>query len=332
MISVIVPVYNIELYIERCIRSILDQTYQQFELILVDDGSTDDSGKICDYYTQKDKRCRVIHQDNRGPSEARNTGLEECSPNSQYVTFIDGDDFVHPLYLECLLKAITGGDIDMAMCLLKYSPSQEVSPDPVDANFGVENISRELLFAGNFGRKSYGDKSLKIMPLMVVWGKLYKRNLVIGERFKRILTEDAEYNTRIYLKAKKTVLVDQYLYYYLRRPDSLTSISTSSVYYTRLFSIPAFRCCLSHIPMHEKKLRSFAVLRMYKAILSTRYNLGTDDRICKRYFTSLIRKTWPEFIINPHINALNKVVLGFFLQFPLAYRLYRKITAVKFRR
>ena len=331
MISIIVPIYNIELYIERCIRSILDQTYQQFELILVDDGSTDDSGKICDYYTQKDKRCRVIHQDNRGPSEARNTGLKECSPNCQYVTFIDGDDFVHPLYLECLLKAITSGDIDMAMCLLKYSPSQEVSPDPVDANFCIENISRELLFAGNFGKKNYGNNFLRAMPLMVVWGKLYKRNLVINERFKRILAEDVEYNTRIYLKVKKTVLINQYLYYYLRRPNSLTSVSTSSVYYTRLFIIPAFKCSLSHIPMHDKKLRSFAMLRLYKAILSTRYNLSTDDRIFKRYFTSLIRKTWPEFIINPHVNAFYKGVLSIFLHFPLSYQLYRKIIAVKYR-
>ena len=329
MISIIVPVYNIELYIERCIRSILDQTYEQFELILVDDGSTDDSGKICDYYMQKDKRCRVIHQDNRGPSEARNTGLKECSPNCRYVTFIDGDDFVHPLYLESLLKAITSEDIDIAMCLLRYSLSQEISPDPVDTNFCIEDISQELLFAGNFGRKNYGNRYLRIIPLMVVWGKLYKRDLVINERFKRILVEDVEFNTRIYLKVKRAVLINQYLYYYLRRPNSLTSTSSS---HTRLFIIPAFKYSLSHIPMHDKKLRSFAMLRMYKAILSTRYNLGINDRLCKRYCTNLIRKTWPEFITNPHIHVFYKGGLSLFLQFPSSYQLYRKIIADKYNR
>lgn len=325
MISIIVPVYNIEVYLERCIRSILDQTYQQFELLLVDDGSTDDSGKICDHYMQKDKRCRVIHQDNRGPSDARNTGLKECSPDCRYITFIDGDDFVHPLYLESLLKAITSGDIDIAMCLLKYSLSQEISPAPVDTNFCIEDISQRLLFAGNFGGENYGNRNLRIIPFMAVWGKLYKRDLVINERFKRILTEDVEFNTRVYLKVKKTVLVNQYLYYYLRRPDSLTSISTSSMYFTRLYIIPAFKYSLSHIPMHNKELRSFAMLRLYKAILSTRYNLSINDGICKRYCTNLVRRTWPEFIRNPHINVFYKGVFSFFLQFPLSYRLYRKI-------
>ena len=91
MISIIVPIHNIEPYIESCIKSILNQTYKHLELILVDDGRTDNSGLICDNYMKKDKRCKVIHQDNSGSSEARNTGLKECSPESGYLTFIDGD-------------------------------------------------------------------------------------------------------------------------------------------------------------------------------------------------------------------------------------------------
>ena len=105
-ISVIVPVYKVEKYIHRCVCSILNQTYTDFELILVDDGSPDNSGKICDEYAVKDNRIKVIHKDNGGLSSARNAGLDwvfEFS-DSQFITFIDSDDYVDKNYLYLLLK------------------------------------------------------------------------------------------------------------------------------------------------------------------------------------------------------------------------------------
>ena len=100
LISIIVPVYKAEKHLSECIDSIISQTYENFELILIDDGSPDNSGKICDEYAEKDKRIRAIHKENGGVSSARNTGLDNAS--GEYITFIDSDDFVDKQYLEKL--------------------------------------------------------------------------------------------------------------------------------------------------------------------------------------------------------------------------------------
>ena len=113
-ISVIVPVYKVESYLPSCIESVLSQTYPCFELILVDDGSPDHCGEICDAYARKDDRVRVIHQKNAGLSAARNAGLEIAS--GTYVTFVDSDDAIHPQMLERLIKAIQTTDANMSLC------------------------------------------------------------------------------------------------------------------------------------------------------------------------------------------------------------------------
>ncbi|MDR0422523.1 MAG: glycosyltransferase, partial [Proteiniphilum sp.] len=109
MISVIVPVYNVEKYLRKCLESILAQTYTSFELLLVNDGSTDGSGQICDEYAQKDSRVQVFHQENKGVSRARNLGLERAK--GKWVAFIDSDDWVDSTYLEHLLE----GDEDVEL-------------------------------------------------------------------------------------------------------------------------------------------------------------------------------------------------------------------------
>ena len=112
LITIIVPIYNVENYLANCIDSILEQTYQNFELILVDDGSTDKSGQICDEYSIKDNRLRVIHKKNEGVNEARLSGLEIS--RGAFVTFIDSDDYVSPLYIECLYKPIIEKNVAMS--------------------------------------------------------------------------------------------------------------------------------------------------------------------------------------------------------------------------
>ena len=117
-ISIIVPVYQVEKYIRQCIESILAQTFTDFELILVDDGSKDNSGKICDEYAEKDKRIRVIHKENDGLSDARNKGLDNASGN--YFMFVDGDDYISPNMAECLYKKISEAKADIAACNYRY--------------------------------------------------------------------------------------------------------------------------------------------------------------------------------------------------------------------
>lgn len=115
MISVIVPVYNVEEYLPTCIESILNQTYKDLEILLIDDGSTDNSGKICDKYAKEDGRCIVVHQPNKGVSEARNTGLKHAT--GEYISFIDGDDYIHPQMLEILYNEIKKTSSILQWCL-----------------------------------------------------------------------------------------------------------------------------------------------------------------------------------------------------------------------
>lgn len=118
VISIVVPVYNTEVYLRRCVDSILDQSFTDFELLLVDDGSTDGSSSICDEYAAKDSRVSVIHQCNAGVSAARNAGLAYAFSESetQYLTFIDSDDFVAPTYLYTLYQALLDNNADISVC------------------------------------------------------------------------------------------------------------------------------------------------------------------------------------------------------------------------
>ena len=121
-ISIIVPVYNVEPYIGKCLDSILEQTYSNYEVLLIDDGSTDNSGVICDEYSALDGRFRVFHQKNSGVSAARNFAL--IRSEGAYIMFVDSDDFIHPQMLEILYTNLNSGEYDFAMCNYK-----QVSPD-----------------------------------------------------------------------------------------------------------------------------------------------------------------------------------------------------------
>lgn len=133
LITVIVPVYKVEAYLERAILSVLNQTYQNLQIILVDDGSPDNCGSICDAYEKKDSRIRVIHKKNGGLSDARNAGLEAAE--GDYIAFLDSDDFIAPFFLETLMEALLSTGSDVALCpyqVVKESGMTEFMPPPED--------------------------------------------------------------------------------------------------------------------------------------------------------------------------------------------------------
>ncbi len=149
-ISIIVPVYNVEKFLPRCIDSILEQTYTNFELILVDDGSPDNCGRICDEYVEKDSRVAVIHQKNGGLSAARNAGLDWAFENSdsEWITFIDSDDWVHPLYLECLYNACIMNNLEIAVCNYLRTDKEELFHSDVPV---FETIMPGYLWQNRYG-------------------------------------------------------------------------------------------------------------------------------------------------------------------------------------
>ena len=174
IISVIVPVYNVEKYLKRCVDSILNQTFTDFELILVDDGSNDKSINICDEYVDLDSRVHVIHQDNKGQAFARNLGIEKSK--GDYIAFIDSDDVVHPQYLEILYNACKKNKCDLSCCCsFEFSDYKKISFDKDIVTASSMLTIDEKLLEKLFYSKEY--------LYGVVWGKLIKKEIVLRNLF-----------------------------------------------------------------------------------------------------------------------------------------------------
>ena len=211
LISVIVPVYNVESYVAECIESIQNQTYMNLEIILVNDGSTDASGDICDKYAAYDERIQVIHKENAGVSAARNTGIE--SANGDYIGFVDSDDYIAPTMYEDMLKLMAEHDLDIIECTAFRNNG--------DTNIeGCNDGSLEI-----FNR----DEALKMAMydcFVAVWSQLYKRRVIsdvrfpVGRKF-----EDSAVSYLFIANTKRVGHINRCLYYYRLNPNSTTQTS-----------------------------------------------------------------------------------------------------------
>ena len=187
-ISVIVPVYNVEQYLERCVDSIINQTYTNLEIILVNDGSTDNSGKLCDELAKKDERIRVIHKENGGLSDARNRGIDEAE--SDLVGFIDSDDYIDSDMYEVLLKNLNNTDADLSMCAL-YDVYNN-TPEAQVANKETWELSSEQAIKMVM--------EAKILSVTAV-NKLYRKSLFSDLKFEvGKIAEDAFIMVKLLLK------------------------------------------------------------------------------------------------------------------------------------
>ena len=209
-ISVIVPVYNVQKYIKKCINSIINQTYSNLEIIIVNDGSTDNSGTICEYYTAQDDRIIFINQENQGLSMARNNALDIAT--GEYIGFVDSDDWIEPDMFFTLYTIAVENDADISMCNFYYThDSGYKSPfsnetTGIKVLTGVHKITNNIRIANNF-----------------VWNKLYRRHLFNETRFpKNKLYEDIFLVYKLIDNANKMVTTSQCEYYYLRRESGIT--------------------------------------------------------------------------------------------------------------
>ena len=203
LISVIVPIYNVENYLKECIESIISQTYTNIELILVDDGSTDKSGEICDKYAEKDKRIEVIHKKNAGVSAARNTGLESAS--GEYIAFVDSDDYIDKTMLEVLANLLEMNEADVAMCAFERFSV----PKTEKGNMEIKTFDRDELI--EFFVKRLGEYYI----VNSVWGRLYKAEVIKELRFKEgRINEDILYTAQVLLTVNKAVYTLEKLYHY----------------------------------------------------------------------------------------------------------------------
>lgn len=217
MISVIVPVYNVYEYLDECIESICNQTYKDLEIILVDDGSTDKSGSLCDYYSQRDARIRVIHQENQGLSEARNKGVLKAK--GEYIIFIDSDDRIHSMMIQALYDAVELNRAELAICSHRIiQESEEKESLYRDLKGGPCNI--EVLSGRECVQKIYSEQSL---DMVVAWNKIYKKSMFDELRYPADRLHEDEFITyKILYPLKRCVYLKIPLYEYRMRNGSIT--------------------------------------------------------------------------------------------------------------
>ena len=218
LISVMIPIYNSEKYIGRCIESVIKQSYKNLEIILIDDGSTDNSGKICDKYGKKDNRIKVFHEKNSGVAASRNKALDLAG--GKYLIFVDSDDFIFPEMIEILHDDIEEYDTQMAVS------------DYIEGNgndFSYEDLSGqlEILFGEEKYRKLFDENKLSFI---VPWGRLYKRELFNGLRYPNGKIHEDEYIAHYILERAESISYSRSKFYYYFKEDEGDSSITQSYF------------------------------------------------------------------------------------------------------
>lgn len=275
LVSIIVPVYNLENYIEKCIESLSNQTYGKIEIILVNDGSSDKCGEICEKWAEKDNRVKVIHKENGGLSSARNCGIDNAT--GEYIMFVDGDDFISETMVEKLYSSLTENDADMSVCSFRNiyedgTPVCEMDNDnPItDAVMTAEDMYRALLKKGNW-------------YYIVTWNKLYKREIWDDIRYPLgKIHEDEFVIGDIVSKTKRIATVSDRLYMYIQRRGSITNkgytVKRLDVFDALIHRVEMYLD--SNIADDITVLQTIAVLKqLYESYRKT----GKDGEFSERY-------------------------------------------------
>ena len=209
LISVIVPVYKVEDYLDRCIESIVNQTYTNLEIILVDDGSPDNCPTLCDEWANKDDRIKVIHKENGGLSDARNAGLAIAT--GEHIAFVDSDDWIDINYISYLFDALVKNNADIAVC--NYCETYDDNIKTTSNNYRIQTFD-------NY--ETMKNQSESNYFKAVVWNKLYKKSLLVPNSFKvGKYHEDEFFTYKILAKSAKVVHIDSELYFYYQRNGSI---------------------------------------------------------------------------------------------------------------
>ena len=298
LISVIVPVYKVEPWLERCVDSIRSQVYRNLEIILVDDGSPDRCGEICDNLALEDDRIRVIHRGNGGLSAARNTGIDAC--RGEYIGFVDSDDAIHPEMYSRLYADIRDNGTLLAFCQPMVCYGSDISFPPAEAR--VECLSGEEVI-----RKSLG-KSIWFSA----WTKLYHRSLFDGLRYPEGRTnEDYPVTMRIYGRCGRVAVDYNKLYAYCKRADSITTSSVSEKTFDQVVSAEEALLFIREAYPGCAPLAARTLLASCSGVLlKTDGPRAAEFRNKRDEVFSVIRRYYPSERSNPHLSFSQKCILG----------------------
>ena len=318
-LSIIVPVYNAEKYLDRTIKNILEQTFTDFELLLIDDGSKDCSGSICDNWSKKDSRIKVIHQENTGVGGARNTGLDIAQ--GEYIGFVDNDDLIHPQMYEILLGIAEKENADIVMSFAALvNENEEVRFDSLDLySINYKKVDALYLYSSLY------SSSITDGPYRSIWNKIYKNSIIGNVRFPLIGAEDAVFNNRIYGLTEVFVLLDNdvNLYFWIQRQTSQYH-DLNSGYQVQMLN--------SQVQMAfelEESFPEYSYLAKEKAmriVLSTRYNFRNTQYKgqVKNDIRNNIKPLMKMFVSDKRIAFVHKIGLLLFYYLPFTYSLFRK--------
>lgn len=322
IISIIIPVYNVEKYLKRCIDSILNQTFKEFELILVNDGSTDNCGKICNMYKRKDKRISVIHKKNSGLSSARNVGLDLAK--GKYIAFVDSDDYINKNMYEILYSNLIKTDADISICNFQYVNDTSI----ININQSIDNYG--YLIFNNI--EALNELYLEnYVNMVVAWNKLYKKELFEDLRYAEgRIHEDEFIIHELLYKSKKIVCTNAELYYYLKRQGSITQFDFNL---KKLDAVYAFKERIEFF--REKKLIELQFKAQQKYIYSFFLNyykakINLDN--CNKELIKLkndYNRNLIFVLINPYFIWREKVLFILFFINPKFYEVYHKIKGIR---
>ena len=310
LVSVIVNVYNCKEYLPTSLGCVRQQTYQNLEVILVDDCSTDGSGEFCDEYCKHDKRFRVIHHEkNTGVSGPRNTGLKNAQ--GEYVYFLDGDDYMHAEMIERLYVAIRETGAKLAVCDLSRTSSLTNDIHRLVPDYKCELIPTEQVIFEMLSRVE--------LKWCVVWNKLYKRSLIEGLFFNDYYSiQDQDFNIRVYQRIEEAAFIPESLYWYFQNPDSLQR--NASLTAKRFYLNTKYRFqMLEHVlpGKNNKKYRAWIIGYGFREILDRREReRGTDyeDRF-EQMSREIVNSNRQEFLCSPYINLYKKIRFCFYWDF-----------------
>lgn len=320
MISVIVPIYKVENYLAACVDSILNSTYKDLEVILIDDGSPDGCGAICDRYAEKDSRVRVIHQLNQGVSAARNAGLKAAK--GEYIAFADSDDVIHPRMLEILLKAINCGDYDFSMVYGVMVQDKGIGYNYIDDAAPIGLSSFKIITRDEYIQR-LADTTLVSYQYHVIWNKLYKRDFVVGHEFKKLPFEDVEWLSRVNFKLTKGILVEDEMYYYIQRAESTMHTAMGPM---RLSRINSYYTCFNEIPVEDSNSRATMLKALYTAVFEARcFTRGTEFAQQAETRASQIYQETKHELLNGSLTRARKHFILIYYHCPCVYNTLTKL-------